>query len=172
MTSSTTGATARYLIYPGDTPPVFTLGLLAPTEGTVFENGRIFVSGRAEDDQSMAKVEVAIINSAASTCPRPAPSAGESWRTAFLTSPGTVGSNFSYTTPVVPPGAYTVKVRAIDQHDLVTTDPPARNVTVTASAGNTAPVAVRPTRCAPLQGSRRTSASSTRRAPPTRTRRR
>ena len=32
-----------------------------------------------------------------------------SWRTAFLTSPGTPGSNFSYTTPVVPPGAYTVQ---------------------------------------------------------------
>ena len=57
---SSTGATARYLAYPGDTPPTFNMGLLAPTDGTTFSDGKIFVSGRAEDNQSMAKVEVAI----------------------------------------------------------------------------------------------------------------
>ena len=150
---STAGATARYPIYPGDTPPVFTLGLLAPTEGTVFENGRIFVSGRAEDDQAMAKVEVAIIQTSTGKYLSSTGTFGnESWRTAFLTSPGTVGSNFSYTTPVVPPGAYTVKVRAIDQHDLVTTDPPARNVTVEHPPGNTAPVAVQADPVCPAPG--------------------
>ena len=127
-----TGATARYLAYPGDTPPAFKLDLLAPTEGTTFTNGKIFVSGRAEDDQAMAKVEVAIVNSAGQYMSSSGTftSTRESWRTAFLTSPGTPGSNFSYTTPDRPAGAYTVKVRGIDQHDLVTTDPPARSVTV------------------------------------------
>ena len=66
----------------------------------------------------------------------------ESWRAAFLTSPGTPGSNFSYTTPVLPEGSYTVKVRATDQHGLVTVTPPVRHVTVTIPPGNTAPVAV------------------------------
>ena len=47
---------------PGDTAPTFNMGLLAPTDGTTFSNGKIFVSGRAEDDQSMAKVEVAIMS--------------------------------------------------------------------------------------------------------------
>ena len=49
---TSTGATARYLAYPGDTPPTFNPDLLAPTDGTTFTDGRIFVSGRAEDDQS------------------------------------------------------------------------------------------------------------------------
>ena len=137
-----TGATARYPIYPGDTPPEFNAALLAPTNGTTFQDGKIFVSGRAEDDQSMAKVEVAIVNSAGRYLSSSGTFGNESWRTAFLTSPGTPGSNFSYTTPVVPPGDYTVKVRAIDQHDLVTTDPPTRTVTVTHPPGNAAPVAV------------------------------
>ena len=61
---STTGATARYPIYPGDEPPVLNEGLLNPIEGTVFPDGKIFVSGRAEDDQAMDEVEVAIVNAA------------------------------------------------------------------------------------------------------------
>ena len=67
--------------------------------------------------------------------------ANPTWITTFLTSPGTPGSNFSYTSPVVPAGAYTVRIRGTDQHDLVTTDPPARSVTVTHPPNNK-PVAV------------------------------
>ena len=76
-------------------------------------------------------------------------STNASWRTAFLNSPGTPGSNFSYTTPVIPPGAYTVRVRAIDHHGLVTPrrrrhvtvthppgNPPVANFTVSAAAEN------------------------------------
>ena len=54
--TSTSGATARYRIYPGDVPPILTEALLAPTEGTTFTDGRIFVSGRAEDDKAMQSV--------------------------------------------------------------------------------------------------------------------
>ena len=68
----------------------------------------------------------------------------ESWRGAFLTSPGTPGSNFSYTTPVLPAGSYTVKVRGVDNHGLVTPVPSERHVTVSIPAGNTAPTAVLP----------------------------
>ena len=118
---STTGATARYPIYPGDQPPVLNEGLLNPIEGTDFPDGKIFVSGRAEDDQAMQEVEVAIVNAAGQYMSSSGTftSTNESWRTAFLNSPGTPGSNFSYTTPVIPPGDYTVRVRAIDQHDFV-----------------------------------------------------
>ena len=140
---STSGATARYRIYPGDVPPTLTEALLAPTEGATFSDGRILVSGRAEDDQAMQNVQVSVMNSAnqylgsngafTSTTP--------SWRTAFLTSPGTPGSNFSYTTPIVPAGAYTVSIRGTDNHDQVTAVPPVRHVTVTQPPGNTAPVA-------------------------------
>ena len=143
--TSTSGATARYRIYPGDTPPTLTEALLAPTEGANFNDGRIFVSGRAEDNLSMQRVEVAIMNSSNlymnSSGAFPSTNTSPSWRTAFLTSPGTPGSNFSYTTPVVPPGAYTVSVRGIDNYDQVTAVPGVRHVNVTHPPGNTAPVA-------------------------------
>ena len=61
--TSTSGATARYRIYPGDVAPTLTDALLSPTEGTTFNDGRIFVSGRAEDDQAMQNVQVSIMNS-------------------------------------------------------------------------------------------------------------
>ena len=44
---------------------------------------------------------------------------GQSWRSAFLNSPGTPGSNFSYTTPAIPDGAYTVRARAVDNYGQV-----------------------------------------------------
>jgi large repetitive protein len=141
--TSTTGATARYRIYPGDNPPGFNEALLAPTEGTEFTDGKIFVSGRAEDDQAMQRVEVGIVDSLGRYMSSTGTftSTTASWRTAFLNSPGTPGSNFSYTTPVIPPGAYTVRVRAVDQHDQVTPIPLERHVTVTHPPGNQPPVA-------------------------------
>jgi len=108
----------------------------------VFSDGRIFVSGRAEDDQAMAKVEVAVQNAANQYMTASGSFTNtQTWVTAFLTSPGTPGSNFSYTTPIVPAGNYTIRVRGTDQHDLVTTAPPSRTVTVTQPA-NAKPVAV------------------------------
>ena len=149
---ATTNATARYPIYPGDVAPTLTDNLLAPTENSAFTEGRIFVSGRAEDTNNApnqtaatSKVEVAIIDGTGKFLTSTGTFAvAESWRAAFLTSPGTPGSNFSYTTPVVPAGSYTVKVRAIDQHGLVTATPSVRHVTVTIPPGNTKPVAVLP----------------------------
>ncbi len=140
---ATTGATARYPVYPGDNPPTLTDNLLAPTEGASFTEGKIFVSGRAEDDQATAKVEVAIMNASNQYLTSSGGfGSAVSWRPAFLTSPGTAGSNFSYTTPVLPAGSYTVKVRATDQHGLVTTTASERHVVVSIPPGNTKPVAV------------------------------
>ncbi|GGO75288.1 PKD domain-containing protein [Nocardioides deserti] len=140
--TSTSGATARYRIYPGDQPPTLTENLFAPVEGAVFPDGKIFISGRAEDDQAMREVEVAVINAAGQYMSGSGTftSTNPSWREAFLNSPGTPGSNFSYTTPVIPAGDYTVLARAIDQHDQVTPVPTERHVTVTVPDGNQAPV--------------------------------
>jgi PKD repeat protein len=90
----------------------------------------------------MDRVEVGIVNAAGQYMSSSGTftSTNASWRTAFLNSPGTPGSNFSYTTPVIPPGAYTVRVRAIDQHDFVSVVYE-RHVTVTHPPGNLAPVA-------------------------------
>lgn len=134
---STTGGTARYQIYPGDQPPVLTEALLTPLEGTEFTDGKVFVSGRAEDDQAMQEVQVGIVNSAGQYMSSSGTftSTAASWRTAFLNSPGTPGSNFSYTTPVVPPGNYKVRVRAVDHHGFISAVYE-RNVTVTHPPNN------------------------------------
>lgn len=138
-----TGATARFQVFPGDNPPTVTETLLAPSEGTAFTESRIFVSGRVEDDVQIRQAQVAVINSAGrymsgtgaftSTTP--------SWRTAFLNSPGSPGSNFSFTTPAIPAGAYQVLVRGIDHREQATPVPSVRNVTVNAPASNLAPIA-------------------------------
>jgi PKD repeat protein len=141
--TSTTGATARYLVYPGDLDPSLSDTLASPTEGTAFTEARIFVSGRAQDDVGLSRVEVAVVNGAGQHMSSSGSftSTTESWRSAFLNSPGTPGSNYSYTTPVIPSGAYRVRTRAVDVYGQVQPVPRDVNVTVSAPAGNAAPVA-------------------------------
>ena len=123
---STSGATSRYPIYPGDLPPTVDREPVRAGGGHGFTDGRIFVSGRFEDDQQIAEAEVAIRNGA-----RPVHELvghvhqhqRRAGATAFLNSPGSPGSNFSYTTPVIPTGSYTVLVRGDDQHGFVTPCP-------------------------------------------------
>jgi PKD repeat protein len=135
---STNTATARYLAYPGDTAPTVTENLLAPADGTVFTDARIFVSGRFEDDQQMAQGQVAVRNAAGQYMSSSGAftSTTESWRTTFLNSPGSPGSNFSYTTPAIPTGDYTVLVRGVDQHGFVTTPPITRTARVAPPTSN------------------------------------
>jgi large repetitive protein len=140
---STTGATARYLVYPGDLDPWLSDTLASPTEGTAFTEARILVSGRAMDDVSLSRVEVGIVNSLGQYMSSSGTftSTTESWRSAFLNSPGTPGSNYSYTTPAIPSGSYRVRTRAVDVYGQVQPVPREVNVTVSAPPGNQAPVA-------------------------------
>jgi hypothetical protein len=129
--TSTSGATARYLVYPGDLDPTLEPGLAQPVEGAVFTDSRIVVSGRAIDDVGMARVEVQILDSAGQSMSSSGVfSATPRWVQAFLTSPGTPGSNYAYTSPTIPPGAYTVSVRAIDNYGQVQQTPRTVSVTV------------------------------------------
>lgn len=144
LDTSTTGATARYDIYPGDTAPIFNEALRIPSGGETFSEGRIPVTGRVEDNQQITAVQVAVVDSdgrymSATGTFTGAPGA-EIWRTAFLNSPGSPGSNYSYTTPVVPVGNYTVRVRGVDNHALVT-NPPLDAVVTVAHPPNVAPEA-------------------------------
>jgi hypothetical protein len=50
--------------------------------------------------------------------------------TAVLTSPGSPGSNFAYTSPTIPTGSYTITVIAVDNHDFVQQVPRIVHVTV------------------------------------------
>ncbi len=120
-----------------------------PAEGTAFTESRIFVSGRLEDDQQIRQAQMAILNSAGRYMSGSGTftSTAESWRTAFLNSPGSPGSNFSFTTPALPAGSYTVMIRGIDQHEQVTEVPSVRNVTVDSPAANLAPTATFTTSC-------------------------
>jgi large repetitive protein len=139
---STSGATSRYTYYPDDLPPGFNENLGQPVSGTAFSSGTIVVTGRAEDDISIARVDVAVVDSAGlyMSSSGSFTSTRESWRTAFLNSPGSAASNFSYTTPVIPDGTYTVLVRAVDHHDQISEVRTSTGVTVTSPA-NDPPVA-------------------------------
>ena len=138
---STSGATARYRVFPGDEAPWLWEDLAAPSEGEAFTEARIFVSGRAEDDVAIAGVEVAIKNSAGLFLDRNgAFSTAERYNGTFLNSPGSVASNYSYTSPILPDGAYQVLIRPVDTHGFVP-EPRVVNVSVTGPTDNAAPVA-------------------------------
>ncbi len=134
---STSGATARYLVFPGDTDPYLSDTLRQPVEGSSFSDGRIFVSGRAFDDVGLARLDVGISNSLGQFMNSSGTfSNGERYVTAFLTSPGTPGSQYSYTSPVLPAGAYMVRVRPVDTHGQYPLVNPDVNVTVTQPSNN------------------------------------
>lgn len=148
-------ATANYAVYPNDGPPALSETLGQPQNGAAFSDGKIVVTGRAEDapdaNASIAAVEVAVVNSLGQYMSSSGTftSTTASYRTAFLNSPGSAGSNYSYTTPVIPPGTYSVLVRARDLRNQYSDNDPATagdqpriatGVTVTSPA-NEAPVA-------------------------------
>ena len=123
-------ATAQYLVYPGDADPVLDPVLASPVDGAVFDDGRIIASGRANDDNAMGRVDVQIRNAAGQYMTASGTfSATAVWIAAFLTSPGTPGSNYAYSSPTVPAGSYTLSVRAVDHYGQVQQVP--RVVTVT-----------------------------------------
>ncbi len=144
---STSGATARYIVFPGDADPELVDGLRQPVDGSSFDQARIVFTGRALDDTSIARVEVAVVNSLGQYMSSSGSFSGsERFVSTFLNSPGSPGSNYSYTTPAIPSDTYTVRVRPVDAHGQYpeTTD---SVVTVTAPAGNEAPVPAIVTDC-------------------------
>jgi PKD repeat protein len=124
-------ATATYVVYPNDGPPTLSDTLGQPQSGASFSDGKIVVTGRAEDapdaEASIASVRVGVVNSAGQYMSSSGAftSTSPSWRTAFLNSPGSAGSNYSYTTPVIPSGMYTVLVQSVDVHDQLSDSDPA-----------------------------------------------
>ncbi|HCB04112.1 MAG TPA: hypothetical protein DEQ43_07675 [Nocardioides bacterium] len=135
-------ATASYKLYPGDGPPALSDTLGQPQTGATFDQGKIVVTGRAEDapDQyaGIASVQVGVVNAAGQWMSSTGTftSTTASYRTAFLNSPGSVGSNYSYTTPVIPAGTYTVRVRPVDVHDQIGVERISTDIVVTQPANN------------------------------------
>ncbi|MGZ4455152.1 MAG: PKD domain-containing protein, partial [Oryzihumus sp.] len=143
---ATTGATATYPAYPNDGPPALSDTLGQPQTGATFSDGKIVVTGRAEDapdaSAGIASVQVGIVNAAGQWMSSTGTftSTTASYRTAFLNSPGSVGSNYSFTTPVIPAGTYSVRVRPVDVHNQIGLERIATGVVVSQPA-NTPPVA-------------------------------
>jgi large repetitive protein len=136
--TSTSGATATYLVFPGDSAPVIDPTLHSPSGGETFTQGVIPVSGRVADDNEITAAQVAIVDSQGRYMSSQGTftSTTASWRTAFLNSPGSDSSNYSYTSPVIPAGTYTVRVRGIDNHNQATAVPFDAVVTVTQPPNN------------------------------------
>jgi hypothetical protein len=105
-------ATAEWLIFPGDADP--TIELSAPTTGEVVTTF-IPVGGRAFDDTGVDAVEVQIIDDSGQFL-----TAGGSWSKdpvwidAFVTNPRGLSTNWSYASPDLPPGTYTILARSRD----------------------------------------------------------
>ncbi len=139
---STSGATGSYAFYPNDGSPTLSDTLGQPQSGAAFSDGKIVVTGRAEDapdaQASIASVQVAIVNSAGQYMSSSGTftSTTASYRTAFLNSPGSAGSNYSYTTPVIPAGSYTVIVRPVDVHNQIGEARTSTGVVVSQPANN------------------------------------
>ena len=135
-------ATGTYTFYPGDGPPALSDTLGQPQTGATFDAGKIVITGRAEDapDQyaSIASVQVGVVNAAGQWMSSTGTftSTTASYRTAFLNSPGSVGSNYSYTTPVIPAGTYTVRVRPVDVHNQIGVERISTDIVVTQPANN------------------------------------
>ncbi len=143
---STTGATASYPAYPNDDPPSLSDTLGQPQNNATFDQGVIVVTGRADDSTvgtpSIASVQVGIVNSLGQYMSSTGTftSTTASFRSAFLNSPGSAGSNYSYTTPVIPAGTYTVIVQPVDVHNQIGVQRISTGVVVT-QPGNNPPAA-------------------------------
>ncbi|MGY2701895.1 PKD domain-containing protein [Nocardioides sp. HB32] len=139
---STTGATATYAAYPNDGAPALSDTLGQPQSGATFNSGTIVVTGRAEDAAdayaSIASVQVGVVNAAGQWMSSTGTftSTTASYRTAFLNSPGSAGSNYSYTTPVIPAGTYTVRVRPVDVHNQIGTERISTGIVVSQPSNN------------------------------------
>ena len=135
---TTTGATATYLIFPGDTDPTLVADLQTPVVGSTFTNF-IPVGGRALDDLGIARVTVTVRNTltglylrADGTMGASSTSAPSSNLPAYLTNPGGPGSNFNYSTVTLAPGTYEVSVQPVDNVGQVLLVPYLATVTVIA----------------------------------------
>ena len=139
---STTGATGSYAVYPGDGVPTIDPTLGGPNSGDSFNQGVIVISGRANDADdghgSIAQAQIGVINSAGQYMSSTGTftSTTPSYRSAFLNSPGSVGSNFSYTTPVIPAGTYQVVIQGVDVHNQVGPQKVATGIVVTQPPNN------------------------------------
>src|SRR5207342_2929943 len=99
---------------------------------------------------SIAQAQIGIINAAGQYMSSSGTftSTTPSFRTAFLNSPGSTGSNFSYTTPVIPDGTYSVIVQSVDSIGQISTQRISTGITVTHPANNP-PVASFTYSCSP-----------------------
>ena len=127
---STAGATAKWLIYPGDTDP--TINVNSPLPNSTFSKV-IGATGYANDDTGVAKVELQVQNSGSQyMAVNGTFGATPTWVPAYVTNPNGGRTNFNYNTPVLPPGTYTMTLRSTDVNGQLQQVPTVvSNITVT-----------------------------------------
>ncbi|HSP37568.1 MAG TPA: hypothetical protein VLR26_07435, partial [Frankiaceae bacterium] len=92
---STGGATAKWLIYPGDADP--TLNVNSPLPNSSFTKV-IGATGFANDDTGVAKVELQVQNGSQYMAVNGTFSTTPTWIPAYVTNPNGTRSNFNYNT--------------------------------------------------------------------------
>lgn len=123
------GARQTYYVFPGDADP--TLEWNTPTAGATMAR-QIGFTGRAFDDKGVQSVQMLLTNSA-TTGLRSDGTVGTSpaWQNAYVTNPGGLWTNFTYNSPVLPAGTWTLTVRVFDSVGKPMITLPTRVVTVT-----------------------------------------
>lgn len=113
--SSSSGSRTTYLVFPGDADP--TMQLNTPTDGATITGtgGVIATGGRAFDDVGVSAVQVLIANPAGTSGITSAGTVGNpGWVAAFVTNPGGLFTNWTYTPAALPAGTWRVSARAVD----------------------------------------------------------
>lgn len=110
--TSTTNATATWLIFPGDADP--TIQLDSPLSGQTVTTS-IPASGRAFDDVGVGRVEVQVVNGSGQYLTSTGTfTSTETWINAFVSNPNGTATNWNWTSPALAPGTYTFRARSVD----------------------------------------------------------
>ncbi len=103
----------NYWWTPGDTMP--DPGVISPLDGDTVNGGRLFVTGRATDDNEINVVQLRVRRLADNKFLRVDGTYGSGqWHKALLSNPDRPGTNWDWSSPDLEPGDYRIEVRARD----------------------------------------------------------
>ena len=119
--ASTRGkATANHWYTPSDAMPE--VGLISPADGAAIEGDRLFLTGRATDDNSVDVLQIRLYRIADRKYLRADGTYGSAqWIKATLSNPNRPGTNWDWSSPNLEAGDYQVRIRTRDNSHRWTT---------------------------------------------------
>ncbi len=103
----------NYWWTPSDAMPV--IGLISPTDGATIAGDKIFLTGRATDDNAVNRLQVRVRRQADLKWLRTDGTYGSSqWHTALLSNPDRAGTNWDWSSVNLEPGNYLIQMRVRD----------------------------------------------------------